>query len=285
MKALRQRRRWNFWIGWSMKRVLTYAILITVTIITIGPFLYMMSISLRPDFSFMYFPLSLIPERTDLSNYQLLFRHSLIERWILNSAFIATSVTFLQLITCSLAGYAFARGNFPGRDVIFWIFMGTLMIPSTVIIVPLFILMSQLKWVDTYYALIVPASTSIFGTFLLRQFFKTIPRDYDDAALIDGANRFDIYWRILLPLSKPALATLATLTFLAHWNDFLYPLIMTHSLKMRPLTVGLATMVVQQGQAGVQMAGATVTFIPTFLFFLVMQRYVVRGITLSGVKQ
>lgn len=150
MATLKHSRTLDFWIGWSLKRLLTYAVLVTVTLITIGPFLYMMSISLRPDFSFMYFPLGLIPERADLSNYQLLFRHSLIERWLLNSAFIATSVTVLQLITCSLAGYAFARGDFPGRDFIFWVFMGTLMIPSTVIIVPLFILMSELKWVDTY---------------------------------------------------------------------------------------------------------------------------------------
>ncbi|MBV7329490.1 carbohydrate ABC transporter permease [Chloroflexi bacterium TSY] len=284
MVTLLRGRGWDFWVTWLIKRLLTYAILIAVTALTIRPFLYMISISVRPDFSFMYFPLSLIPEEVGWNNYQLLFRHSLIERWILNSAVIAVSITLLQLFTCSMAGYAFARGDFPGRDTIFWIFMGTLMIPSTVIIVPMFILMSMLGWVDSYYALIVPASTSIFGTFLLRQNFKGVPKDYDDAAYIDGANRFDIYWRILLPLSRPALATLATLTFLAHWNDFLYPLIMTQSLEMRPLTVGLATMVVQQGQAGVQMAGATITFIPTFLFFFIMQRYVVRGITLSGVK-
>ncbi|MEZ4861494.1 MAG: carbohydrate ABC transporter permease [Caldilineaceae bacterium] len=284
MATMTSTRTWSFWLEWTARRLLTYAVLMVVTALTIGPFLYMISVSLRPDFSFMYFPLSLIPEEVSWSNYQLLFRQSMIERWLLNSAVISISVTFLQLITCSMAGYAFARGDFPGRDAIFWIFMGTLMIPSTVTIVPMFLLMSAWGWVDSFAALIIPAATSIFGTFLLRQSFKAIPRDYDDAAYIDGANRFDIYWHILLPLSKPTLATLATLTFLAHWNDFLYPLIMTQSLSMRPLTVGLATMVVQQGQAGVQMAGATVTFVPTFLFFFFMQRYVVRGITLSGVK-
>jgi ABC-type glycerol-3-phosphate transport system permease component len=118
----------------------------------------------------------------------------------------------------------------------------------------------------------------------MRQYFTTIPRDYDDAARMDGANLWQIYYNVILPLGKPALATLATLTFLGHWNDFLYPLIVTTKSTMRPLTVGLATMVVQEGGAGVQMAGATVTFIPTFLIFLVMQRYVVQGIALSGVK-
>jgi len=263
---------------------LTYVLLLVIAVATVGPFLVMISASLRPNFSYMTFPISLIPPNPGIDNYIRLFDQTAIGRWILNSIIIATSVTFLQLLTCSLAGYAFARGEFPGREVIFWIFMGTLMVPGTVTIVPLFILLSKFGWVDTYAALIIPAATSIFGTFLMRQFFLTIPRDYDDAALIDGANLLQIYYQVMVPLSKPALATLATLTFLGQWNAFLFPLIVTTKASMRPLTVGLATMVIQEGGAGVQMAGATLTFTPTFIIFLFMQRYVVQGITLSGVK-
>jgi multiple sugar transport system permease protein len=264
--------------------ILTYGILIFVALIMITPFAYMISISLRPGFSFMTFPLSIIPEEVSLENYGILFNQSRIARWIFNSVFISVTVTLLQLLTCSLAGYAFGRGNFIGRDTIFWIFMGTMMVPGTVTIVPAFLLMSRLGWVDTYWALIIPPATSTFGTFLCRQSFKSIPRDYDDAARIDGASLFGIYWRVLLPLVKPTLATLATLTFLGQWNSFMWPLIMTNSAKMRNLTVGLTTLVVQEGGAGVSMASATISFMPTFLLFLFMQRYVVQGIALSGMK-
>jgi ABC-type glycerol-3-phosphate transport system permease component len=193
------RRPW-FWVRWGIRMLITYGCLIALAAVLVTPFLYMVSISLRPGFSFMTFPLSLIPERVSLENFQILFRQSRIARWIWNSVFVAGSVTVLQLFTCSMAGYAFGRGEFPGRDAIFWVFMGTMMVPGTVTIVPAFLLMSRLGWVDTYWALIVPAATSTFGTFLCRQSFKSIPRDYDDAALIDGANRFGIYRRVLLPV-------------------------------------------------------------------------------------
>jgi len=284
MEAARTKRSLWFWVRWGLRMLLTYAVLIAVALVMLVPFLYMVSISIRPDFSFLTFPLSLIPDRVGLDNYLILFRHSRIARWVFNSVFVSTTVLLLQLGTCSSAGYAFGRGDFPARDVIFWVLMGTMMVPGTVTIVPAFLLMSRLGWVDTYWALIVPAATSTFGTFLCRQSFKSIPRDYDDAALIDGANRFAIYWRVLLPLIKPTLATLATLTFLGQWNSFMYTLIMTSSTKMRNLTVGLTTLVVQEGGAGVQLASATVSFVPTFLVFLFMQRYVVQGIALSGVK-
>jgi multiple sugar transport system permease protein len=264
-------------------RFLQYALLLGVAFLTVTPFLYMISISLRPDYKLLIFPISLIPDPLSLANYVSLFGQRLISRWIFNSAFVSMSVVILQLFTSSLAGYAFARGEFIGREVIFWLLVSTLMVPGTVSIVPLFLLISDLNWADTYFALIVPFMTSIFGTFLVRQFINTIPRAYDEAALIDGASRFGIYWRIILPMSKPALATLSTLTFIGHWNSFLYPLVMTHSDRMRPLTVGVATMAVRSGNAGFEMAAATIAFLPTFLFFLVMQRYVVRGISLTGI--
>jgi multiple sugar transport system permease protein len=272
------------WSGAEIRVSLTYLLLVLIAVVTIGPFWMMVSASLRPHLIYLAFPMPLIPPDVDLSNYARLFDQSSIARWILNSAFITVSVTALNLATCSMAGFAFARGRFPGRDAIFWLFMATLMIPSTVTIIPLFVVVAKLGWANTYAGLIVPNATSIFGTFLIRQFFKTIPLEYDDAAHIDGANRWQIFYWIDLPLVKPALATLATLTFLGAWNDFLYPLIITSSDEMRPLTVGLATLVTRTGDAGFTMAGATVSFVPTFIFFLTMQRYIVRGIALSGIK-
>lgn len=268
----------------AITTVLTYALLLVIGAALAGPFLVMISASLRGNLSYMTFPMSLIPPEPSLQNYARLMEQTMIGKWAFNSLFVATSVTLLQVLTCSMAAYAFARGSFTGREVIFWIFMGTLMVPGTVTIVPLFLILARFEWVDTYAALVIPAATSIFGTFLLRQYFLTIPTDYDAAATIDGAGPVQIFFRVILPLGKPALATLATLTFLGQWNDFLYPLIVTTKAAMRTLTVGLATMVVQEGGAGVQMAAATVTFMPTFLLFVLMQRYVVQGIALSGVK-
>lgn len=264
-------------------KTIIYIILIVLAFITIGPFVMMISASLQ-NMTYLVFPFDLIPEAFSLESYKLLFNQTLMGRWMLNSLIITTVTTILVLVISSLAGFAFARGNFPGRDLLFWVFMGTLMVPGTVTIVPLFILLSRLGLIDSYAGLILPHALSIFGIFLMRQHFMTIPRDYDDAVLIDGGSTWDIFYRVMLPLSKPTLATLATIDFLGTWNAFLYPLIMTTSSEMRPLTVGLATMVVQRGQAGLQMAGATFVFLPTFIFFLFMQRYVVQGLASTGVK-
>jgi multiple sugar transport system permease protein len=146
------------------------------------------------------------------------------------------------------------------------------------------VIIVKMGWVDTYRALIFPGATTVFGTFLMRQFMKGIPRDYDDAARIDGCNVFDIYRRVILPLCKPALATLAMLSFLGIWNDFLYPLIVTNSDDMRTLTVGLSTLFSRFGGVDIQMAAATVVFSPTLIIFLLLQKYVVQGFTLSGIK-
>src|SRR5262249_30576475 len=268
----------------AVRLAVTYTLLLVFAVALAGPFVLMVSASLHPNLVYLTFPLPLFGSDMGFDNYTLLFSRSLIGRWILNSAVITVAITVFQIATCSMSGYAFARGRFPGRELIFWVFMGTLMIPSTVTIIPLFIVVTALGWANTFPGLIVPHATSIFGTFLMRQYFKSIPGDYDDAARIDGANRWQIYLWVLPPLTGPALATLGTLTFLNAWNDFLYPLIVTSSDEMYPLTVGLATLVKRGGNAGFSLAGATVSFVPTFLFFLAMQRYVVRGITLSGLR-
>jgi multiple sugar transport system permease protein len=267
-----------------MRAALTYLFLTALGAVTAVPFVVMLSVALTPGLSFLSYPIRLIPANPGVDNFTDILGSTNILRWFLNSVFVSASIVVSHLFTCSLAGYAFARGRFAGRDAIFWLFMGTLMIPESVTIVPLFILLGRFHWINTYLALIVPRATSIFGTFLLRQYFSTIPREFDDAALMDGASLFRIYSMVLLPLAKPAVATLATLSFLSSWNAFLYPLIVISRSKMQVLTVGLATMVRREGSAGYQMAGATLAFVPTFLVFLLMQRHLTSGLTLGGLR-
>jgi multiple sugar transport system permease protein len=263
---------------------LGYFVLILFAAIFIVPFLYMISIALRPDMEILTFPISLIPEHPGLGAFQSLFAGTAMANWIINSFFVTITVTLLQLFTSSLAGYGFARGDFPGKDAIFWMLMSALMIPFTVTMIPSYILIARLHWIDTFYALIIPSATSIFGTFLCRQFSLTIPRAYDDAAIVDGCTVWGVYYRIHLPLMTPVLATLGVLAFLGTWNDFVWPLLVLQSNTMKTISVGLATMLTYQGGASIRMAGATVTFLPTLIVFIALQRYVIRGFVLSGVK-
>jgi len=261
-----------------------YALLVLCAVIFLVPFLYMVSMSLRPNLELLTFPISLVPEQPGLGAYASLFSGTAMAHWLFNSFLVTVTVTVLQLVTSSMAGFAFARGDFPGKDGIFWLLMSALMIPFSVTLIPAYILIARLHWVDTYYALIVPGAASIFGTFLCRQYVMGIPRTYDDAAIVDGCSVFGVYRRIHVPLMTPVLATLAVLTFLAHWNDFLWPLVVLQSNTMKTITVGLATMLTVEGGASIRMAGATVTFLPTLIVFVALQRYVIRGFVLSGVK-
>jgi multiple sugar transport system permease protein len=204
-------------------------------------------------------------------------------RFYLNSAIQAISVTVLQLLTASLAAFAFARLRFRGRDALFLLYLATMMIPFPVTMIPNFVIMRYLNWIDTFRALILPPAFSAFSTFLLRQYFMSIPTEMDDAARVDGASSFRIWWQIILPLSGPALATLAIFTFLGQWNSFLWPLIVTNSEKMRTLPVGLATF---QSQFSVQwhllMAGSVIAVLPILVIYIAGQKWFVRGITLTG---
>jgi multiple sugar transport system permease protein len=259
-------------------------VLILFAAMFLVPFLYMISISFRPNMEILTFPISLIPEEPGWGAFRSLFAGTAMTNWIVNSFFVTITVTLLQLFTSSLAGFAFARGDFPGKDTLFWTLMSALMIPFTVTMIPSYILIARLHWVDTFYALIIPSATSIFGTFLCRQFCLTIPRAYDDAAIVDGCSVWGVYYRIHLRLMTPVLATLGVLAFLGTWNDFVWPLLVLQSNTMKTISVGLATMLTYQGGASIRMAGATVTFLPTLLVFVILQRYVIRGFVLSGVK-
>lgn len=207
-------------------------------------------------------------------------------RFYLNSLFVAIAVTVGQTLTSALAAYAFARLDFPGRDRMFLAYLATMMIPGAVLIVPTFLLMRWLDWFDTYWALIVPAMFSAYGTFMLRQFFMTLPRDLEDAARIDGCGKLRVWLHVILPLSKPALATLATFTFLGSWEAFQWPLFATKSMDMRVLQVGLSTF---QDKYDVQynllMAAALIVMIPTLIVFIFNQRFFTKGIVMSGLKE
>jgi len=205
--------------------------------------------------------------------------------WYSNSLFVSLAITFGTLLTSSLAAYAFARLRFPARDWLFLGYLATLMVPAIVVIVPLYALVRRMGLYNTYWALILPGMFSAYYTFMLRQFFLSIPRDLEEAALLDGAGRLSIYWRIILPLSKPALAALAIFAFLHSWNDFLWPLIVIDDDALKTLPVGLATF---EGQYGTEwallMAASVIVMIPVLIVFVVGQRYFIRGILLSGLK-
>lgn len=267
-----------------IQQTLIYLAMTVLALTTVGPFLIMISVSLTENVRFITFPIELIPAPFTIENFQTLFSKTDALRWLWNSIYVAVVATLGGVITSAMAGYAFARGEFWGKDVIFALFLGILMMPDTALIVPQFVVLSRLDLVNTYTALIGPWFASIFGTFFLRQAFYSIPRDYDHAAIIDGANIWQIWWHVLLPQVKPAMATLAVLRFMGNWNSFFYPMIVTSRSDMRTLTVGLGTVARAGGDAGLDMAGAVLGFLPTLLLFVIMQRFIIRGVSLSGVK-
>jgi multiple sugar transport system permease protein len=262
-----------------------HVVLYGLAFVTVAPFLWMLLTSFKELPEILQYPPRWIPERFILDNFKSAFTAAPFGRYYLNSIFVASAVTVGQIITCSMAAYVFARFRFPGRDVLFYLFLGTMMIPGQVTMIPGFMVLYWLGWVDTYYALIVPGLASAFGTFLLRQFFLTIPRDLEDAASIDGCSRFGILWRIILPLSKPALATLAIFTFMGVFNDFLWALIVVSSDDLKTVQLGLAIFRDRyQTDWGQLMAASVTATLPILVVFFVAQKYFIRGITLSGLK-
>ncbi len=260
-----------------------HLLLIAGSILMLVPFFWMVATSLKEPGDVFIYPPQWIPQPIQWENYQETVTVMPFGRFYLNSAIQALSVTALQLLTASLAAYAFARLRFKGRDLLFLLYLATMMIPFPVTMIPNFIVLRYLKWIDSFQALILPPAFSAFSTFLLRQYFMSIPVEMDDAARVDGASSFRIWWQIILPLSGPALATLAIFTFLGQWNSFLWPLIVTNSEEMWTLPVGLATF---QSQYSVQwhllMAGSVIAVLPILVIYIVGQKWFVRGITLTG---
>jgi multiple sugar transport system permease protein len=249
------------------------------------PFAWMLGTSFKPESDVFGYPLRLQPTHPTLSNYTAIWRELPFTRLVLNSVVFAGGVTIFSVFFDSLAAYALARLRFPGRTIAFYLVLATLMVPFQVTLVPLFQLVFRLHWLNTYQGLIIPRATSAFGIFLLRQFFVSIPRELDEAARIDGASEWHIYRRIMLPLAKPALATLAVFYFMNNWNDFLWPLVITTGTNHENLPAGLTLFSGQYViQHGVLMAGATISLLPLAVAFLLAQRYFVRGVATTGIK-
>lgn len=260
-----------------------HGVLIGGSIVMLLPFVWMLSTSLKEPREIFTYPPVWIPSRFAWENYLEAVSAMPFGRFYFNSFVVAVSVTFLQILTSSLAAFAFARLRFRGREPLFLLYLATLMVPFQVTMIPNFIVVRLLGWYDSYQALILPTAFSAFSTFLLRQYFRGIPIELDEAARMDGASSWRIWWQIVMPLSGPAIAALAIFVFLGSWNDFLWPLVITTSLDMRTLPVGLSAF---QGQYNVQwhllMAGSVIALIPVLIIYVAAQKWFVQGITLSG---
>ena len=266
-----------------------YSSIIIGAITMLAPFLWMITTSLKlPGDVFSYqkpWWYDWVPTSFVWQNYVKAFHVVPFARFYLNSIFVVVLTTFGQVTTSAFAAYAFARLRFPGRDKIFFAYLATMMIPGAVTMIPVFILLQQLGWIDSYKAVILPGIFTAYGTFMLRQFFLTLPKDLEDAAKIDGCSYFGIFWRILLPLSKPALATLTTFTFMGSWMNFMWPLIVLNSHEKFTLPVGLAYFQsLHHTDWTLLMAGSVMMIFPILLIFVFNQRYFVEGIKLSGIK-
>ena len=274
---------YRFKVG--LGKTLTYILLIALAALMLLPFLWMLSASLKLDKDVFRFPIQWIPEVPQWGNYVKIWIQIPFLTFFANTAKLTVIITFLQLFTSSFAGYAFAKLEFKGRDIIFLAYIASIAIPWQSYMIPQFIMMRRLGLVDTHMALILLQAFTAFGVFLMRQFFISIPNDIIDAARIDGLSEYGIYFRIMLPLSKPALATLTIFTAVTTWNDFMGPLIYLNSQDQKTIQLGLR-MFIQQYSANYAliMAASLVSLIPVVVLFLAFQRFFVEGIASTGVK-
>ncbi len=276
-------RRGGWW--WGLSRWTKWVLLLGGAVIIILPFLWMLGASFKPESDIFGFPLRLQPTHPTFANYVGIWHELPFFRLLVNSVVFAGGVTVCSVFFDSLAAYALARLRFPGRTLAFYLVLATLMVPFQVTLVPLFQLLFKMHWLNTYQGLIVPRATSAFGIFLLRQFFITIPRELEEAAQAEGASEWYIYSRIMLPLAKPALATLAVFYFMTNWNDFLWPLVVTSTTNMRTLPAGLTLFAGEYVvEHGVLMAGALISLLPLAVAFALAQRYFTQGIATTGLK-
>lgn len=264
---------------------LAWTVTVLVALTMLAPFLWMVATSLMDQLEVFRFPPSLVPDDPQWENYPGALTAQPFGRYFLNSAIFAGCVVAGQLATSATAGYAFARLDFRGRDKVFLLFLATMMVPAVVVIIPRFLLVDALGWVDTYAGLISTELVTVWGIFLMRQYFRTLPRELEDAARIDGASEWRIFWSVALPLARPALATLGLFAFIEAWKNLLWPLIVTRSMEMRVVEVGIAsfhgTYVTNWPY---QMAAGVAAVVPVVLLFLFTQRYFVQGIQMEGIR-
>jgi multiple sugar transport system permease protein len=263
-----------------------YLLLALGLLLLVGPFIWMVLGSFKTTGELRQVPPTWLPENPTLDNYRTLFERQNFGRFFLNSTIVAFFVTVGNVVFCSMLGYALAKLHFPGKRILFGVVLATLMVPGIVTFMPLFVLVSNLGLVNTHAGLILPFLAGAFGVFLMRQFIGGIPDELLDAARVDGAGEHYIFWRIVMPLCGPALATLTILTFLASWNSFLWPLVVATSQDMFTLPVAVAFLATGQTETNVAllMAGSVVVILPVVLVFLALQRYFTQGIAMTGFK-
>jgi multiple sugar transport system permease protein len=278
MVVVTQRRRWLPFSGWHL-------LLMPTALLFALPLVWMILTSFMPDSDINTFPPKFIPSRISFAGYSGLFTDSDIVRWLINSAIVSTVAVISHLVLCSLAGYGFARLRFAGRTLTFFLIVATIMVPIQLLMIPTFIMFSRIGVIDSLPAVIIPWLASAFGIFLMRQFFLALPVELEDAARLDGCNRLQVFSRIVLPLAKPALATLAIFTLLGAWNDLIWPLIAISNEHWYTVQLGLANF---QGTRRTQwqllMAGNVVATLPLLIGFIAAQRHFVATMTFTGVK-
>lgn len=263
----------------------SYIILATVSVVMIFPFVWMVFTAFKGNQEVYIYPPTLFPQEWHWDNFDHVLTTVPFVQFYFNSVFVTTIITVSQVVTSALAAYAFARFEFFGRNFLFLVYLATLVIPDQVTMLPLFLLISKLGWIDTYQALTVPFLANAFAVFFLRQFFASLPRELEDAARVDGAGRVRILVQIVMPLARPALATITLFIFLAHWDSYLWPLIVTNTTSMRTLPIGLRFFVEESGaQLNYTMAGALMAVIPIILLFFMVQKRFIEGIAMTGTK-
>ncbi|WP_445500824.1 carbohydrate ABC transporter permease [Microvirga sp. G4-2] len=264
-------------------RIVAWTLLFIGGVIMVTPLLFMLSTSLK-DASQVY-DLRVIPVAPTLDNYIEILSDGRFTRWFINSMIVAVIVTLSNVFFDSLVGYTLAKFRFRGRYIVFIAILSTLMIPTEMLVLPWYLMASQFGWLDSYWGIMFPGMMTAFGTFLMKQFFESVPDDFLEAARIDGLNEFTIWWKIAMPLVTPALSALAIFTFLGNWTAFFWPLIVTTSADLYTLPVGLSSFAVEQSiQWEKIMTGASIATLPTLIIFLFLQRYIVRGVMLAGLK-
>lgn len=264
---------------------ISFVLLLGAAALALLPLYWMVVTALQQPTLTVTFPPEWFPSNPTFLNFSRFLERPHVFRWTTNSLLISLAVTGVQVFTCAMAGYAFAKKQFPGGNFIFYLYIASMMIPGQVTLVPLFLIMSRLNFLDSYWGLILPGIAGPFGVFLMKQFLATLPTELIEAAIIDGCGEWQTFVRVILPLAKPGLAVLGIFTFMGQWNEFLWPLIVTNSSSMRTLPVGLALLQEELPmQYGLLMAGATFAAIPMIVIFLMFQRYFLKGITVGALK-
>ena len=270
----------------KISKILFWLLLVVMTAFYIGPFLFSLSISFNAEQDVFQWPIKLIPEKWTLSNYVHVWQDLPFATWLGNSLLITVVQTLTNVFFASLAGFAFARLDFPGKNLIFSLFMASLMIPGIILLVPKFIVLNEFNLINTYAGIMLPGLITVVNIFLMKQFFETIPKDLEEAALIDGCSYFRMFWQIFLPVSKPALAAVAIYTFQGSWNEFMWTVIVTTTSDMFTLPVGMNFLKNEfQVNWPLLMSGTILISLPTLIIFLVFQRYFVEGVASSGSKE